>query len=54
MQHLLDCLQKRNPAKKEEGCMLKHGMANPAMAATHPTGTWAVQVVPAVNRNDTE
>jgi hypothetical protein len=29
----------RNPAKKEEGRMLKHGMADPAMAATHPTGT---------------
>ncbi|ELR23993.1 uncharacterized protein ACA1_143730 [Acanthamoeba castellanii str. Neff] len=29
----------RNPVKKEEGRMLKHGMADPAMAATHPTGT---------------
>jgi hypothetical protein len=29
----------RNPAKKEEGRMLKHGVADPTMAATHPTGT---------------
>jgi hypothetical protein len=28
-----------NPAKKEEGRMLKHGVADPAMATTHPTGT---------------